>query len=190
MSILLTLLKCSIPADMFFPLSLRHLSPRAPSLLPQLASKTSLQCRTQARYFSKSKLVQLASRKAPKARSPQKPSERQSPPSNPKILLKSAPLQGPAVQYRSFADNLALRSSPTLLYQSPAHVAFTVASYAFGGFCLVWAGWNFWSTYLYAPEGLSQWVSVGMGAVCFAMTCFGTWIILGVKSTHCCFGIL
>lgn len=180
---------CSMPAAMFIPLSLRHLSPRAPSLLPQLASKTSLRCRNQARYFSRSELVQLASRRAPKARPPSKPSATQISPSNPKNPPKSAPLQGPAAQYRSFADTLALRSSPTLLYQSPAHVAFTVASYAFGGFCLVWAGWNFWTTYLYAPEGLSEWVSVGMGVLCFGMTCFGTWILLGVKSTTHCNGV-
>lgn len=170
---------------MFVPLSVRHLSPRAPSFLPQLASKASLKCRSQLRYFSRSPFVQLASKKATKARPPSKPSVTQRPPSNPKSLPKSASVQGPTAQYRSFADTLALRSSPTLLYQSPAQVAFTVASYAFGGFCFMWAGWNFWSTYLYAPEGLSQWVSVGMGALCFAMACFGTWIILGVKSTRC-----
>jgi len=54
----------------------------------------------------------------------------------------------------------------------------------------VWAGWNFWTTYLFAPEGLSQWVSVGMGVLCFGMTCFGTWIILGVKSTPHCNGVV
>lgn len=184
LNVLLTVFGSSSIFAMFLPLSIRHLSPKAPLSLPELAinvSKRSIQCRSQSRFFSRSTLFQLASKKAPKARPPAKLPATQRPPSSPTTLPKSTALQGPAAQYRSFADTLALRSSPTLLYQSPTQVAFTVASYAFGGFCLVWAGWNFWSTYLYAPEGLSQWVSVGMGGLCFAMSCFGAWIILGVR---------
>ena len=167
---------------MFVAHYMRQSCTKAPLSLPQLAVNTSkrfILCRIQSRCFSKSTSVQLASKKTPKARPQPKTPISQRPPSKP-TTINSPPAQGPTTQYRSFADILALRSSPTLLYQSPSQVGFTVACYAFGGFCLAWAGWNFYATYLYAPEGLSKGISVGIGGACIAMTCFGTWLILGV----------
>ncbi|KAI9886691.1 MAG: hypothetical protein M1823_001467 [Watsoniomyces obsoletus] len=73
---------------------------------------------------------------------------------------------------------MACRPSPTLLYQAPSHTVYIVGSYIFGGFCLAYAGFNFYSHYLLPPEGLAPWVPIAFGGVCVFMTCFGTWLIL------------
>lgn len=164
---------------------------KLPSSSPQIAInafRRSTKCKGQLRCFSESIHLQLATKKAAKVRPPSKPPMTHKHSSKAANIVISSPPRGPAAHYRSFADTLALRSSPTLLYQSPSIVVFTVASYAFGGFCLAYGGWNFYTTYLNAPEGLSKWVSLGMGAVCVAMSCFGTWMILGVRSMHHCCG--
>ncbi|KAI9823901.1 MAG: hypothetical protein M1832_002219 [Thelocarpon impressellum] len=76
----------------------------------------------------------------------------------------------PQATYRSFAEKLALKPSPTLLYQAPSHTLYVVGSYAFGLFCLSYAGFNFYAHYLHPPPGLSPWIPVAFGGVCFAMT--------------------
>lgn len=80
--------------------------------------------------------------------------------------------------YRSFAEAMALKPSPTLLYRAPPHTAFFIGSYVFGFFCMSYAGWNFYMHYLYPPEGLATWVPVAFGGVCLFMVCVGTYLIL------------
>ncbi len=87
-------------------------------------------------------------------------------------------LNAKTTNYRSFAETMALRPSPTLLYQAPSHTVYIVGSYVIGGFCLAYAGFNFYSHYLLPPEGLAPWVPIAFGGVCVFMTCFGTWLIL------------
>ncbi|KAI9755374.1 MAG: hypothetical protein M4579_004303 [Chaenotheca gracillima] len=83
------------------------------------------------------------------------------------------------LQTQSFADTLAIRSSPTLLYQAPPYRAFILGSYAFSFFCFSYAGWNFYQHYLFPPPGLATWVPIAFGVVCIFMTGFGTWLLLG-----------
>lgn len=161
--------------------------------LPRLATGSVL--RSSSRFlrqpinFPRSGIAQSARGKATKARTLSKPSVISKPPPKQPSIANSPSIPGPAAQYRSFADTLALRSSPTLLYQSPSTLVFTAASYAIGGFCFFWAGWNFYTTYLVPPEDLSKFLSIGIGTVCFGMACAGTWMILGVRpsdsDSHC-----
>lgn len=92
-----------------------------------------------------------------------------------------APASLPPQAYRSFADTLALRPSPVLLYQSPSHAVYVTGCWLLGGFCMTWATFNFYSQYLDPIKGTPEWIPVLMGGVCVAMVCAGTWAILGVR---------
>lgn len=92
-----------------------------------------------------------------------------------------APASLPYKAHASFADTLALRSSPVLLYQSPSHVVYITGCWLLGGFCMTWATFNFYSQYLDPIKGTPGWIPVLMGGVCVAMVCAGTWAIFGVR---------
>lgn len=83
--------------------------------------------------------------------------------------------------YRSFAERLADRQSPTLLYQASSHKGFTMGSYALGVFCWAYAGINFFNEYLHPPEGVMTWIPIMFGTLCVIMTGFGTWFIRRVS---------
>ncbi|KAI9842392.1 MAG: hypothetical protein M1838_003162 [Thelocarpon superellum] len=127
----------------------------------------------------KSSWFQQASKKTHQARPAPRATKAPTPPASSSIPLRSHVSRPPAAKYLSYADTLARRPSPTLLYRAPSHTLYKLGSYGFGGFCLSYAGYNFYAHYLYPPEGLSPWVPVAFGGVCFAMTCAGTWLLLG-----------
>lgn len=83
--------------------------------------------------------------------------------------------------YRSFAEKLAGRQSPTLLYQASSHKGFTMGSYALGAFCWAYAGINFFNEYLHPPAGVMTWIPIMFGTLCVIMTGFGTWFIRRVS---------
>lgn len=83
--------------------------------------------------------------------------------------------------YRSFAEKLAGRQSPTLLYQASSHKGFTMGSYALGAFCWAYAGINFFNEYLHPPAGVMSWIPIMFGTLCVIMTGFGTWFIRRVS---------
>lgn len=83
--------------------------------------------------------------------------------------------------YRSFAEKLADRQSPTLLYQASSHMGFTIGCYALGAFCWAYAGINFYNEYLHPPPGVMNWIPVMFGTLCVIMTGFGTWFIRRVS---------
>ena len=83
--------------------------------------------------------------------------------------------------YQSFADTLALRASPTLLYQAPSPAVYITGCFLLGGFCFTWAAINFYSHYLYPADDVPAWAPVFVGGVCVAMVAFGTWSTLGVR---------
>lgn len=83
--------------------------------------------------------------------------------------------------YRSFAEKLADRQSPTLLYQASSHKGFTIGCYALGTFCWAYAGINFYNEYLHPPTGVMNWIPIMFGTLCVIMTGFGTWFIRRVS---------
>ena len=121
------------------------------------------------RQFSQSSTPLLAAKKVKHARA--KPSLA--------IDVPSIPSTPPPPAYRSFAQTLALRPAPTLLYRAPSHTLYILGSYSFGLFCLTYAGYNFYTVYLHPPPGISAWVPLAFGGVCFGMACLGTWLLLG-----------
>lgn len=83
--------------------------------------------------------------------------------------------------YQSFAQHLASRQSPTILYQSDSHTWFIVSCYLVGGFCIAWAGINFWNQYLYPLEGTPPSLSRMMAVMCVGVLALGFWFIARVS---------
>lgn len=121
------------------------------------------------RLFSSSRL--LAAARKIRASSP------------PKLSSSIAPTPGAAAAapatYLSYASTLALKASPTILYQAPSHTGYILGCYGASAFCLVYAGWNFHANYLHPPEGLAPWIPIAFGGVCFLVAVFGGWLMLG-----------
>ncbi|KAI9849598.1 MAG: hypothetical protein M1837_002723 [Sclerophora amabilis] len=140
-------------------------SPVSPHLAFSTLQRLRTQLRSPRRFLSFSPSLSLAA----KRRRPRPPPT-------------TAPVnahQAPPPQTQTFAEVLASRSSPTLLYHAPQHTAYILGSYTFGGFCISYAGVNLYTHYLFPPEDLPVWVPIAFGGVCFFMACFGTWLILG-----------
>lgn len=93
----------------------------------------------------------------------------------------SAALPSNLPAYESFAQHLASRQSPTILYQSDSHTWFIVSCYLVGGFCIAWAGINFWNQYLYPLEGTPPSLSRMIGVICIGMLALGCWFIVRVS---------
>lgn len=96
-------------------------------------------------------------------------------------LTTSSPKSNIFQTYRSFAEKLAARQSPTLLYQASSHKGFTIGCYALGAFCWAYAGINFYNEYLHPPPGVMNWIPILFGTLCVIMTGFGTWFIRRVS---------
>ncbi|RYP41166.1 hypothetical protein DL767_001170 [Monosporascus sp. MG133] len=98
-------------------------------------------------------------------------------PSQPKPTQPSSPgaalarnLQAPQIGY---AQNLASKSTPTILYEAAPQTAFLISSYAAGLFGVMAGGVNMWFNVYNVPEGTSYWVSYVFGAVGFMMAALG-----------------
>jgi hypothetical protein len=127
--------------------------------------------RASPRTFSTSPLLQRAAKKtqvAPNSKAAAIPVKASSHPS----------LAAPA-QYLSFASSLALKPHPTLLYTAPSHIGYTLSSYGASIFCFSYAAYNFNAHYYNPPPGLSSWVPIAFGVVCFMVTSVGGWLVLG-----------
>ena len=78
------------------------------------------------------------------------------PAATPRTINGPQPVRAGA--YQTVGQSLALRPSPTLLYQSPSYSMFFIGYYLFGGFCLVYAVINFRMHYLNPVPGTPEWV--------------------------------
>ncbi|RYP79397.1 hypothetical protein DL769_002981 [Monosporascus sp. CRB-8-3] len=99
-------------------------------------------------------------------------------PTQPKPAQPSSPgaalarnLQAPQIGY---AQSLASKSTPTILYEAAPQRAFLISSYAAGLFGVMAGGINVWFNVYNVPEGTSFWVSYVFGAVGFMMAALGT----------------
>ncbi|KAK3943035.1 hypothetical protein QBC46DRAFT_378768 [Diplogelasinospora grovesii] len=79
----------------------------------------------------------------------------------------------------TFAEQLAFRGQPTLLYEAPSHFWYTFSSFAAGTFCVVYTVYQYWTVYLYPPEGLHWLVPQAFGLICMFMAGMGAYFVLG-----------
>ncbi|RYC58354.1 hypothetical protein CHU98_g7850 [Xylaria longipes] len=74
----------------------------------------------------------------------------------------------------SYAQRLAMKSKPTMLYEAAPQTGFLISSYTAGFFCFGSAAINSWFNVFNLPPGISQWVPVGFGVISFMFAALGT----------------
>lgn len=136
------------------------------SSIPHFTSYTPT--RAQARFLTSSPILRFAA-KARSSKSPKKT-----------IPITPAPNARKAVQpiYATYAQTLAQKPHPTLLYQAPSHTVFLLSSYSGAFFCFTYAAYNLNITYFNPPADLASWVSYSFGGICFLMAAFGGYLLL------------
>ena len=103
---------------------------------------------------------------------------------SPRRLLSSAPPAGAAPDItagkaRSFADLLARKNAPTILYEAPTHTFSRFSSYTAGVFCFVFSGYHYATGMANPPEDIAWFVPHLYGIVVLAMGAMGTLFISG-----------
>lgn len=83
--------------------------------------------------------------------------------------------------YEPLADKLAIRASPTLLYQASSYTDYLFACYAVGGSLLAVALFNFRTQFYVRPGGVPGWVPVSTSFGSILIACVGFWMILKVR---------
>jgi hypothetical protein len=79
----------------------------------------------------------------------------------------------PATHF-SYAQRLAMKTRPTILYEAAPQTGFLISSYGAAFFCFGSAGINSWFNVFNLPAGISQWVPVGFGVISFVFAALGT----------------
>lgn len=80
-----------------------------------------------------------------------------------------------------FAQSLALRPSPTLLYQVHSQTNFTVGCYIVGGLLISMSVINFYNEYLHPLERTWVYIPIMMAGVCVAVLLLGLWVLRRVR---------
>ncbi|KAL5344556.1 hypothetical protein ACLOAV_010540 [Pseudogymnoascus australis] len=100
----------------------------------------------------------------------------------PKQPLKPTATTLPTQTYQSYTAKLASRSTPTPLYIAPSHTFYIVAAYTGAAFCIAYAGFSYYANVHAPPQGLSAWVPIAFGGICFLMAAMGGWLLLAPAS--------
>lgn len=86
--------------------------------------------------------------------------------------------------YKTYAETLNSRPSPTLLYQAPSPALYVIGCYTLGGFCITYGAYNFWANYLHPYGQPPAWVPIAFGAIALATGVFGCYVLYGVRHLH------
>ena len=113
-----------------------------------------------------------------KARTPQVP--KRATPKTSQTLISKSPK--PAA-YEALSEKLALRPSPTLLYQAPSYTHYLFGCYAVGGGLLAAAFFNYQTQFYVQPGGVPRWVPLFTSVGSFMMACLGFWMFSKVRRT-------
>ncbi|KAI0603447.1 hypothetical protein F4775DRAFT_533758 [Biscogniauxia sp. FL1348] len=89
--------------------------------------------------------------------------EKPSPPSTAVLAQKARPSTA------NFLEQLAQKSSPTILYEAAPQRGFVFSSYTAALFCMSVGGLNHWINVYNVPAGIPWWVPYGFGVVSFCM---------------------
>ncbi|OBT63573.1 hypothetical protein VE03_07002 [Pseudogymnoascus sp. 23342-1-I1] len=103
-------------------------------------------------------------------------------PPPPKQPLKPTAIIPPTQTYQSYTAKLASRSTPTPLYIAPSHTFYILAAYTGATFCIAYAGFSFYANVRNPPAGLSAWVPIAFGGICFLMAAMGGWLLFAPAS--------
>ncbi|KUJ21161.1 uncharacterized protein LY89DRAFT_778775 [Mollisia scopiformis] len=120
------------------------------------------------RFFTTSPLLRAArkTRAAPQPSKPSLASTKTSPPTNLPV-------------YASYANTLANKSHPTLLYEAPSHTLLMICAWTGAATCFGYSLYNCWTVVLNPNPGLAQWIPLAFGGVVILMSALGTWLVFG-----------
>lgn len=125
------------------------------------------------RFFNTTSLLRASKKSRPTARakatSPLPPKPSVSPPT-------SFPSTSPSV-YTPYANTLAQKSHPTLLYQAPSHLLFIVSAYTGAFTCYGLTVFLASTIIINPPPGLAEWIPYSYGSAAIMMSAAGTWLI-------------
>ena len=111
-----------------------------------------------------------------KNRAPQMPKRETPKPSQTLISGSRKP-----AAYEPLAEKLALRASPTLLYQASSYTDYLFGCYVTGGSLLAVAWLNFQTQFYVQPGGVPSWVPAFTSFGSFMIACTGFWMFLKVR---------
>lgn len=123
--------------------------------------------------------LRMASSKAQQPAKKPIPVKVATPPPKPGKFISIPQSRNPA--YTPFAQALALRPSPTLLYQVHSQTNFTVGCYVVGGLLIVVSVINFYNEYLHPLERTWAYIPPMMAGVCLVMLGIGLWVLRRVR---------
>lgn len=83
--------------------------------------------------------------------------------------------------YEPLTNKLALRTTPTLLYQASSYTNYLFGCYMVGGGFLAAAWLNFQTQFYVQPGGLPPWVPGFISIGSFMIACGGFWMLLKVR---------
>lgn len=131
------------------------------------------------RTFSTTSL-RTASQKAQQPWKNHKPQSIPAKPAKPLKPLSVSRFRNPSA-YTPFAQSIALRRSPTLLYQVHSQTSFTVGCYLVGGVLVAMSVVNYYNEYLHPLDRTWAYIPTLMACVCLAILLLGTWVIRRVR---------
>ena len=85
--------------------------------------------------------------------------------------------------FRPYVARLAMKSSPTLLYQAPSHASYKTGCYVFGGFCISYAAFNIYDKLLFPVYDIPNWIRVTQTGICLALFVVGPLYLHKVNTT-------
>ena len=85
--------------------------------------------------------------------------------------------------FRPYVARLASRPSPTLLYQAPSASGFIAGCYILAGLCFSYVAFNAWNTFVNPLIEHDFFIRGAVASMCFAVSCFGAWVVFRVSST-------
>lgn len=80
-----------------------------------------------------------------------------------------------------YAQTLASKHSPTLLYEAPTSNVYAVTCYGISGFCMLYGVWHFYDALLTPHPGLWWVIPYFMGGVCIFTIGAGVYVAAGVR---------
>ena len=98
----------------------------------------------------------------------------------PKAVSRKLPVANDS-SYKSFAETLSRRSSPTLLYEASSSAGHIIRVYCVGLFCIVYGCYQYYTIYLFPTVDVPYTLSIFSAGAAFFVGLFGLWIMFGVR---------
>lgn len=157
------------------------------NLLRLKLNRFSCQRLLSGRYFRSARTAEAFSDRAFSSTSYQMGTKKHRPPKknlqSSSVTAEPTALRPPTnkATYKTFAETLSLRRSPTLLYQAQSRTRFVVGCYLLSGFCIAWAITNFRNEVLFPFQRLPVLITIITSGVSVFMLACGCWLIARVR---------